>query len=70
MNQQKPVFRRKTYNKTDLCIIFGFSDLRALKRAWEAKGLAKTIPLRKGAQTFFQKDFDLIAKTFGLPKKY
>jgi hypothetical protein len=60
-------FVTKTYTKTDLVIIFGFTDYRAMSRIWQSVGLS--VPLRKGKQTFNHIEFETIKKAFGLPER-
>ena len=62
-------FITKTYTKTDLIIIFGFTDYRAMRRLWHQVGLDGSIPLLPGKQTFTHNQFEAIKKAFGLPER-
>lgn len=62
-------FVTKTYTKTDLVIIFGFTDFRAMKAAWNRIGLDALVPLRSGKQTFVHAEFEAIKKAFGMPER-
>lgn len=62
-------FLTKTYSKTDLVVIFGFTDFRAMKAAWYRTGLDTVVPLLAGKQTFVHTEFEAIKKAFGMPER-